>query len=77
MQARDCFERGLSYDAVLQGLAKDGSPLDSRRMILLASYWEFAGTRPESTDPASRNHVTLLQGVATETKLLLGRNGVR
>ena len=75
--ARDCFERGLSYDAVLQGLAKDGSPLDSRRMILLASYWEFAGTRPESTDPASRNHVTLLQGVATEAKLLLGRNGVR
>jgi glyoxylase-like metal-dependent hydrolase (beta-lactamase superfamily II) len=75
--ARDCFERGMSYDAALQALADEGSPLDSQRMILLASYWEFTGKRPETTDPASQTHMTLLQGVATEAKLLLGRRGVR
>jgi hypothetical protein len=49
--------------------------LDFQRLILLASYWEFTGKRPESTDPASQNHMTLLQGTATEAKLLLGRKG--
>ena len=44
-------------------------------MIILASYWEFTGKRPESTDPASQNHMTLLQGIATEAKLVLGRKG--
>jgi hypothetical protein len=49
--------------------------LDFQRLILLASYLEFTGKRPESTDPASQNHMTLLQGTATEAKLLLGRKG--
>jgi glyoxylase-like metal-dependent hydrolase (beta-lactamase superfamily II) len=73
--ARECFERGMSYDAALQALADDGIPLDFQRLIILASYCEFTGKRPESADPASQNHMTLLQGIATEAKLLLGRKG--
>jgi len=75
LRARDCFEGGMSYDEALQAFAGDAVPLDFQRMIILASYWEFTGKRPESTDPASQNHMTLLQGVAAEAKLLLGRKG--
>jgi len=67
----------MSYDAALQAFADDGFPLDSHRMIILASYCEFTGKLPESTDPASQNHLTMLQGLATEAKLLLGRKGSR
>jgi glyoxylase-like metal-dependent hydrolase (beta-lactamase superfamily II) len=74
-QARECFERGMSYDAALQAFADDAIPLDFQRLIILASYCEFTGKRPESTDPTSQNHMTLLQGIATEVKLLLGRKG--
>ena len=73
--ARECYEHGMSYDAALQALADDGIPLDFQRLIILASYCEFTGKRPESADPASQNHMTLLQGIATEAKLLLGRKG--
>ena len=73
--ARECFDKGMSYDAALQTFADDGIPWDFQRMIILASYWEFTGKRPESTDPASQNHMTLLQGIATEAKLVLGRKG--
>ena len=44
-------------------------------MIILASYCEFAGKPPESADSARQNHFTLLKGIATEAKLLLGRKG--
>ena len=74
-RARDCFERGMSYDDALQAFADDAIPLDFRRMIILASYWEFTGKRPETTDPASRNHMTLLQSIATEARLRQGRKG--
>jgi glyoxylase-like metal-dependent hydrolase (beta-lactamase superfamily II) len=74
-RARECFEKGMSYDATLQAFADDAIPLDFQRMILLSSYWEFTGKRPESSDPASQNHITLLQAIATEAKLLLGRKG--
>ncbi len=70
--ARECFERGMSYDAALQACADDGIPLDFRRMIILSSWYEFTGKLPESTDPASQNHLTLLQGIATEARLRLG-----
>jgi len=69
----ECFEQGMSYDAALQTFARDDIPLDFQRLIILASYWEFTGKRPETADPASQNHMTLLQGIATEAKLLLGR----
>ena len=72
-RARECFERGMSYDAALQAFTEDGIPLDFQRLIVLASYWEFTGKRPETIDPASQTHLTLLQGIATEAKLLLGR----
>jgi hypothetical protein len=65
----------MSYDAALQTFADDEFPLDFLRLIILASYWEFTGKRPESTDPASLNHLTILQGIAREAKLLLGRKG--
>jgi len=71
--ARECFEQGMSYDAALQAFARDDSPLDFQRMIILSSYCEFMGKLPERTDPASQNHMTLLRGIATEAKLLLGR----
>ena len=41
-------------------------------MIILSSYCEITGNLPESIDPGSQNHLTLLQGIATEAKLLLG-----
>jgi glyoxylase-like metal-dependent hydrolase (beta-lactamase superfamily II) len=73
--ARECFEQGMSCDADLQAFTEDGIPLDFHRLIVLASFWEFTGKLPESTDPASQSHMTLLQGIATEAKLLLGRKG--
>ncbi len=60
-RARESFERGMNYDAALQAFAKDDIPLDFQRLIILASYWEFTGKRPETADPASQNHMTLLQ----------------
>jgi glyoxylase-like metal-dependent hydrolase (beta-lactamase superfamily II) len=74
-RARECFEQDMSYDAALRVFADDLIPLDFQRLIVLASYWEFSGKRPESTDPATQNHMTLLQGIATEAKLLLDRKG--
>ena len=65
----------MSYDAALQAFADDAIPLDFQRLIILASYCEFTGKRPETADPASQSHMTLLQGIATEAKLLLGRKG--
>jgi glyoxylase-like metal-dependent hydrolase (beta-lactamase superfamily II) len=47
----------------------------NRRLMILASSCEFTGGRPESADPASRNHMTVLQGIATEAKRRLGRKG--
>ena len=73
--ARDCFARGMSYDAALQTIADDAIPLDFQRLIILASYWEFTGKRPETTDPVSQNHMTMLQGIAAEARLRLGRQG--
>jgi hypothetical protein len=64
----------MRHDAALQTFADDGIPMDFQRMIILASYCEFIGKRTERTDP-SENHVTMLQAIATETKLLSGRNG--
>jgi glyoxylase-like metal-dependent hydrolase (beta-lactamase superfamily II) len=72
-RARQCFERGLSYDAALQALAREGIASSARRLILLASFWEFTGKRPDSTDPGSQSHLTLLQAIATEAKLMAGR----
>ncbi len=76
-QARACFDRGLSYDEALQTLAEGDTPLEYQRLLLLASYWEFTGTRPATTDPASQTHMTLLQAIAAEAKLLLGRSRAR
>lgn len=44
-------------------------------MVSSRSFREFTGKRPESADPASQNHMTILQGIAAEAKLLLGRKG--
>lgn len=73
--ARDCFEQGLSYDEALQVSADDPMPVDFRRLIILASYWEFTGQRPASADPASQNHLTLIQGIANEAKRRRGSTG--
>lgn len=73
--ARECYDKGMSYDEALAAFADDGIPLDFQRLIVLSSYWEFSGRRPETADPASETHLTLLQSVATEAKLLFGRRG--
>ena len=73
--ARECYDKGMSYDEALAAFADDGIPLDFQRLIVLSSYWEFSGQRPETADPASETHLTLLQRVATEAKLLFGRRG--
>lgn len=51
-------------------------PVDFQRTIIVCSYNEFTGMRPESTRPASQDHMTLLQGIATEANMLLDRKGV-
>ncbi len=61
-RARECFERGMSYDEALRALAEDSIPLDFQRLILLASYWEFTGQRPESTPKGKLSSVTKLSG---------------
>jgi cyclase len=71
-RAKECFDQGMSYDKALQAFARDDTPLDFQRLIVLASYWEFTGRRPETADPASQNHMTLLQAIAAEARLLLG-----
>jgi glyoxylase-like metal-dependent hydrolase (beta-lactamase superfamily II) len=75
--ARNCFDQGMSYDEALHAFAEDGISLDLQRLIILSSYCELTGKRPDSTDPASQSHLTLLQGIATEAKLplVLGRKG--
>jgi glyoxylase-like metal-dependent hydrolase (beta-lactamase superfamily II) len=70
-QARECFERGMSYDAALHAAVGERTPPDSSRMMILYSYCEFTGQLPESADPASRNHMDLLHGIAGEAKLAL------
>jgi hypothetical protein len=65
----------MSYDEALQAFADGAVPLDFQRMIILASYWEFTVKRPDTADPASQTHMTLLQSIATEARLLLGRKG--
>ncbi len=53
--SRECFERGISYDAALQALAGDGVSLDFQRMNILSSYCEFTGKprkyRPHQSEP--------------------------
>lgn len=73
LQARECFEGGMSYDEALQAPSHDAIPRDYRRMILLSSYCEFTGRLPESTDPASQSHLKVLQGIAAEARLLIDR----
>lgn len=73
--ARQCYDQGISYDEALAAFADDGIPLDFQRLIVLSSYWEFSGQRPETADPASETHFTILQRVATEAKRLFGRQG--
>jgi glyoxylase-like metal-dependent hydrolase (beta-lactamase superfamily II) len=74
-RVKELFEQGLSYDAALQAFAGAGPPSDSQRMMVLYSYCELAGTLPESADPARQDHFILLQGIAAEARLLLGRKG--
>jgi glyoxylase-like metal-dependent hydrolase (beta-lactamase superfamily II) len=74
-RVRKYFEQGMSYDEALQTFAKADTPLDFLRLIILAGYCEFTGTRPETKDPASQNHMTLLQGIATEARLLMDVKG--
>jgi len=74
-RARECFERGMGYDEALRTFANDAIPLDFQRLIILASYWEFTGNRPETNDPASQNHMTVLQRIAAEARLRLALGG--
>ncbi len=72
-KTKECFDRGLSYDAALEAVVGDRPPLESERMTVLYGYCELAGRLPESADPASRDHMDLLHGVAAEARLALER----
>jgi len=74
-RARECFDRGLSYDAALKAVVGDATPRESERMMVLYSYCEFTGRLPESADPASRNHMDLLHGIAAEARMALSERG--
>jgi len=65
----------LGYDAALQAFAGEGAPSDSQRMTVLCGYCELASRLPESADPARQDHLILLQGIAAEARLALGRRG--
>lgn len=69
--ARACHDRGLSYDEALEAFPSQEMPLGFARLALLSSYIEITGRHPESADPASRNHMTLLRSIATEARLHL------
>jgi glyoxylase-like metal-dependent hydrolase (beta-lactamase superfamily II) len=72
-RVKDLFAQGLGYDAALQAFAGDGAPTTSQRMTVLYGYCELTGRLPESCDPARQDHFTLLQGIAAEARLALGR----
>lgn len=69
--ARECYARGIGYDATLRACASDDLPY--QRLILLSTYVELTGRRPETSDPDSRNHMTILRGIADEAKRRLDR----
>ncbi len=71
--ARELFDRGLSYDEALRVFAEGGTPVDFERLVVLASYCELAGCRPATGETASQSHMAVLEAVAREARLLLGR----
>jgi len=76
-RVKACFERGLGYDEALEAFAGSGTPSDSQRMMVLYAYCELLGRMPESRDPARQDHYALLEGIAAEARLALGRPGNR
>jgi glyoxylase-like metal-dependent hydrolase (beta-lactamase superfamily II) len=68
------FHQGEREVRVIE-LGVGGGLQDSLRMLILYSYCELAGEVPESAEPARQNHMTLLQGIATEAKLVLEGTG--
>ncbi|UFS71177.1 MBL fold metallo-hydrolase [Geomonas sp. RF6] len=75
-RARECFQKGMSYDEALRAFAGDVIPLEFQRVVILASYCEFTGRHPETKDPASQSHMSLIQSVADELRVLLGTKEV-
>ncbi len=74
-RVKACFERGLGYDEALAAFAGSGAPSDSQRMMVLYSYCELLGRMPEGRDPERQDHFALLEGIAAEARLALGRRG--
>ncbi len=72
-RARECFDGGLTYDQALHAFADGPAPLDFLRLIILASYWEFTGKRPDTTDPASQTHMSMLEAIAARARLMWGQ----
>ena len=71
-KARECWQQGIGYDAALEVFSQGEIPLDFQRMVVLSSYCEFAGKLPETSDPGSKNHLAMLQGIARQARLRLG-----
>lgn len=70
--ARECHHQGLTYDQALRVFAEEEAPLGFTRLALLASWMELSGRHPETADPASRDHLALLQGLAAEARQAWG-----
>ncbi len=68
--ASECFAKGMDYDTARQDFASDEVAMDFQRLALLASYWEFMGRRPSTTEPESQNHMALLRCIADEAERL-------
>ncbi len=68
---------GLTIQSILLRIAPTSRQVQGNATVAKytwSSYCEFTGKLPERTDPASQDHMTILQGIAAEARLL-GRKG--
>jgi glyoxylase-like metal-dependent hydrolase (beta-lactamase superfamily II) len=70
-QARQGFDRGLSYDETMETFVGGPFPAEFARPTVLSSYCEWAGRIPSSRNRANTNHLQVLSDVARRVGLLL------
>jgi cyclase len=68
-RARQCFERGLSYDEALDTFEGSSFPIDFARPTVLSAYCEWIGKMPESRNQTNTNHMLVMSLLAREVQL--------